>query len=123
MTAPAARIDPAGCSGESRPGGCPGAEAGAGLYAFGMSSDPIADLGRTVGRFAGTSLHCSVLTTGRSRGTPAGSEADGEPFAGDWGAQAAREVLATVAVASASCADYLTVIGMTLQARSGVYSL
>jgi len=87
-----------------------------------MSSDPIADLGRTLGQLAGD-LAELFRTNDRPRpGTPAGREADGEPFAGDWGAQPAREVLATVALASASCADYLTVIAETLRARSGMYS-
>ncbi len=35
------------------PGRYPGAEALPGIYASGMSSDPITDLGRTLGRFAG----------------------------------------------------------------------
>jgi hypothetical protein len=88
-----------------------------------MSSDPIADLGRTLGQFAGDLTELFRANDRPRPGTPAGSEADGEPFAGDWGAQPAREVLATIALASASCADYLTVIAETLRARSGMYSL
>jgi hypothetical protein len=88
-----------------------------------MSSDPIADLGRTLEQFA-SNLAALFLANDQPRpGTPAGREAYGEPFAGDWGAQPARELMATIALASASCADYLTVTAKTLQARSGMYSL
>ena len=88
-----------------------------------MSSDPIADLGRTLEQFA-SDLAALFLANDQPRpGTPAGREAVGEPFAGDWGAQPARELMATIALASVSCADYLTVTVKTLQARSGMYSL
>jgi len=93
------------------------------IYASSMSSDPIADLGRTLEQFAGDLAALFVANDQPRPGTPAGREAAGEPFGGDWGAQPARELIATIALASASCADYLTVIAKTLQARSGMYSL
>ena len=80
-----------------------------GIYASGMSSDPIADLGRTLGQFAGDLAELFRANDQPRPGTPAGSEADGEPFAGGWWAQPARELMATIALASASCGDYLTV--------------
>ena len=69
-----------------------------------------------------TSLHYSVLTPSRGQARRP-EEAAGEPFAGGGGAQPARELMATIALASASCADYLTVTAKVLQARSGMYSL
>jgi hypothetical protein len=88
-----------------------------------MSSDPIAELGRTLGQFAGDLAELFRANGQPRSGTPAGQEADGEPYAGDWGAQPSFEIMATIALASASCADYLTVTARTLEERTGMYSL
>lgn len=88
-----------------------------------MSTDPIAELGRTLGQFAGDLAELFRANGQPRSGTPARQEADGEPYAGDWGAQPALEIMATTALASASCADYLTVTARTLEERTGMYSL
>jgi len=88
-----------------------------------MSSDPFADLGKTLARFAAELGDLFRKNEMPAAGSPADRESDGEPYAGAWGAGPSREVFATVAMSSASCADHLTVASHVLSERSGLHSV
>jgi hypothetical protein len=56
-------------------------------------------------------------------GSPADKEADGEPLAGEWGAHPARDIFATIMLASWSCADHLRGLAAVLQAQCSIAAL
>ena len=65
-----------------------------------MSSDPFTDLSRSLTAFAEAFRD---LLTGNPRpapGSPADREAEGDPFAGDWGEYPSRDIFATTYLAS-----------------------
>ena len=56
-------------------------------------------------------------------GSPADKEADGEPYAGEWGAHPSRDSFATIMLASWSCADHLRGLAAVLQAQCSIAAL
>jgi len=88
-----------------------------------MSSDAFADLGRSLSQFA-EGLRLLVDVNQRpAAGSPADKEADGEPFAGEWGLHPAGAVVATVLLTTWSCTDHLSVVGTVLEGHRGISSL
>lgn len=87
-----------------------------------MSSDPFADLADSLSRFA--SVFREVLKSNQwpTPGSPAATEAGGEPFAGEWGAFPSRDILATILLAAASAADHLVAAGSVLRGRNAVFA-
>ena len=88
-----------------------------------MSSDPFADLARGVGDFARALSGLLDANKHPAAGSPADKEADGEPFAGQWGDHPSRDVFATMLMTSWSCADHLGGMAAVLRTRRGVASL
>jgi hypothetical protein len=55
-------------------------------------------------------------------GSPAASEAQGEPFAGDWAERPSSDIFATAYLAAASCTDHLLGLADVLRSRNALYS-
>ncbi len=88
-----------------------------------MSSDAFADLGRCLSQFA-EGLRGLVDANQRSAaGSPADKEADGEPYAGDWGLHPSGAVFTTVLLTTWSCTDHLSAAGTVLERHQGISSL
>jgi hypothetical protein len=88
-----------------------------------MSSDSFADLGGGLRKVAEGLIRLVDLNKRPAAGSPADKEADGEPFAGEWSAHPARDVVATLLMECWSCADHLTVAGGVLAEHRAVASL
>jgi hypothetical protein len=90
------------------------------FYARGMSSDAFADLAASLDGFAGAVR----ATMNRHRmpleGSPALKEADGEPFAGEWGSDPSLEIFGVVYLTAWSCMDHLAALAAVLRANCGV---
>lgn len=56
-------------------------------------------------------------------GSPCDKESDGEPFAGEWSAHLARDLIATLLMGCWSCGDHVRVAGGVLAGRLGAASL
>jgi hypothetical protein len=56
-------------------------------------------------------------------GSPCDKESDGEPFAGEWSAHLARDLIATLLMGCWSCSDHVRVAGGVLAGHLGVASL
>ena len=56
-------------------------------------------------------------------GSRADKEADGEPYAGEWGAHPSRDVFATMVLASWSCADHPRGLAAALKTRGSIAAL
>lgn len=88
-----------------------------------MSSDAFADLGGSALKVADGLLRL-LGTCGRpASGSPADKESDGEPWAAEWSAHPARDLIATVLMQSWSCADHMKAIGHALSRRETIASL
>jgi hypothetical protein len=84
-----------------------------------VSSDPFADLAGVLDGFA----VAVRATMNRHRlplpGSPALIEADGEPFAGEWGTQPSLEIFGSVYLTAWAAADHLAALASTLRAGRG----
>jgi hypothetical protein len=89
-------------------------------YAPRVSSDAFADLARGLAGFSAALR--SMLNDHRlpAPGSPADTEAAGEPFAGEWGAAPSRDVFATVLLNTWSAVDHLAATACVLQARTAI---
>jgi hypothetical protein len=87
-----------------------------------MSSVAIADLAGSLGNFCASLREAMERDRVPPKGSPAEKEADGEPFAGDWGQYPSRDIHAAVLLATASCADHLTGAASVLLARNAPFS-
>jgi hypothetical protein len=87
-----------------------------------MSSDPFADLARSLTDFARTFRDVITAYPLPASGSPAEREADGEPFAGDWAEYPSRDIFATTCLAVTSCTDHLLAIASVLSARISVFA-
>ena len=87
-----------------------------------MSSDPFADLADSLAGFAAAFRGVLKGNQWPAPGSPAAAEAEGEPFAGEWGTFPSRDVLATVLLAAASAADHLAAAGSVLRGRNAVFA-
>jgi hypothetical protein len=88
-----------------------------------VSSNAFADLTSGVDQVAEslrTFLNDNQLPAPGSR---ADKEADGEPYAGDWGAHPSRDVFATIMLASWSCADHLRALAAVLKTQGSIAAL
>jgi len=88
-----------------------------------MSSDAFADLGGTLSAAADGLTRLVDVNKRPSAGSPWDKESDSEPFAGEWSAHPARDLVATVLMECWSCADHLRVAGGVLAGHQGVASL
>ena len=88
-----------------------------------MSSDAFADLGRSLSQFAEGLRRLVDVNQRPTAGSPADKEADGEPYAGDWGLHPSGAVFATVLPTTWSCTDHLSVAGTVLEHHQGISSL
>lgn len=88
-----------------------------------MSSDSFADLGGALRKVADGLIRLVDLNKQQAAGSPADKDADGEPFAGEWSAHPARDLVATLLMECWSCADHLTVTGAVLAEHRAVASL
>jgi hypothetical protein len=87
-----------------------------------VSSDPFADLADSLAGFASAFREVLKGNQWSAPGSPATAEAEGEPFAGEWGAFPSRDVLATVLLAAASATDHLAAGGSVLRGRNAVFA-
>jgi len=87
-----------------------------------VSSDPIADLAKSLDNFV--TAFRGLLGSNRqpAPGSPAAREAEGEPFADEWGERPSSDVFAVTVLLAASCTDYLMGVVDILQARNTVYA-
>jgi hypothetical protein len=88
-----------------------------------MSSDPFADLGRRLDDFAQALRDLLNSNQLPAPGSIADKEADGEPYAGEWGEYPSRDVFATMVLTSWSCADHLAGMATLLQTKRCIPSL
>jgi hypothetical protein len=88
-----------------------------------VSSDPFSDLGRGVGYFADALRALLDGNQGPVPGSPACIEADGEPYAGDWGPHPSRDIFATMMITAWSAADHLAGMAAVLRTERGIASL
>ena len=82
-----------------------------------MSSDPFADLSRTLGAFAGGLRTLLDANRTASPLSPADKEAAEEPYAGEWGDNPSRASFAPVLLTSFSCADHLAAAAEAIRTR------
>jgi hypothetical protein len=87
-----------------------------------MSSDAIADLAGSLGKFSASLREAMERHPVPPEGSPAEKEAEGEPFAGDWGRYPSRDIYAAALLATASCADHLAGTASVLLARNAPFS-
>lgn len=85
-----------------------------------MSSDPFVDLAQALDGFcdafrAGVSAHRVPLD-----GSPALNEAQGEPYAGEWGSEPSLQIFGTVYMTAWACIDHLASLATILRAGRGV---
>lgn len=85
-----------------------------------MSTDAFTDLARGLVDFCAALR--GLLNKNRlpSADSPAGTEARGEPFAGEWGPAPSAAVFATVVLHSWSCVDHLAATASVLRAKTAV---
>lgn len=88
-----------------------------------MSSDAFADLGCSLRKVGEELTDLVDLNKRPAAGSPADKEADGEPFAGEWSAHPARDLVTTLLMECWSCADHLTVAGTVLAEHRAIASL
>jgi hypothetical protein len=55
-------------------------------------------------------------------GSPADSEAQGEPFAGDWADRPSSDIFATAYHSATSCTDHLLGLADVLRSRNALFS-
>ncbi len=87
-----------------------------------MSSDPFADLASSTEAFASGFSEFMSRNPRPAPGSTADAEAQGEPFAGDWGHHPSRDIFATSYLAAASCTDHLLALADVLRARNAVFA-
>lgn len=87
-----------------------------------MSSDPLADLARSLTDFA--QAFRDLLTRNRepARGSAADKESKGEPFAGDWAEYPSRDIFAAAYLQVTSCTDHLLALAPVLTSRRSVFA-
>ena len=87
-----------------------------------MSSDPFADLADTTAAFARQFREFMSRNQRPASGSPADREAQGEPYAGDWGTHPSSDVFATAYLTATSCTDHLLGLADVLSSRNAVYA-
>jgi hypothetical protein len=87
-----------------------------------MSSDPFADLANTAEAFAREFREVLSRNQRPAPGSPADKEADGEPYAGDWGDYPSRDIFPATYLAVTSCTDHLLGLSDVVRARNAVFA-
>jgi hypothetical protein len=87
-----------------------------------MSSDPVADLANSTAAFAQQFRDVLGRNPRPGPGSPADTEAVGEPYAGDWGDYPSRDIFATTYLTATSCTDHLLGLADVLRARNAVFA-
>jgi hypothetical protein len=87
-----------------------------------MSSDPIADLAGCTAAFVMEFRDTLTRNPRPALGSPADKEAEGEPFAGDWGDRPGSDIFAAVYLIAGSCTDHLLGLADILKARNAVFA-
>jgi hypothetical protein len=87
-----------------------------------MSSDPFADLASSTEAFATEFREFMTRNPRPAPGSPADSEAQGEPFAGDWADRPSSDIFATAYLAATSCTDHLLGLADVLRSRNALFS-
>ena len=89
---------------------------------LGMSSDPFADLASSTEAFARKFREFMSRNPRPAQGSPASTEAQGEPLAGAWGDRPSSDIFATAYYAAASCTDHLLGLADVLSSRNALFS-
>jgi hypothetical protein len=84
-----------------------------------VSSDPFTDLASSLEGFRAGLRDLVVDNRLPAPGSPAVTEANGEPYAGEWGQTPSQEVFSAVFITAVSCGDHLAAIGAVIRARCG----
>jgi hypothetical protein len=87
-----------------------------------MSSDPFADLASSTKAFAREFREFMSRNPWPAPGSPADKEAQGEPFAGDWGEHPSSDIFATTYLAATSCTDHLLGLADVLSSRNALFA-
>lgn len=88
-----------------------------------MSSDPFADLARSLNVFCGALRDVIKEHPAPQPGSPAKEECEGEPLAGEWGQHPSRDARAAVFLTAVSCADHLAACADVITARRAAAAL
>jgi hypothetical protein len=91
-------------------------------YPHGMPSDATADLVRSTAEFTREFRETLTRNPRPLPGSPALTEAEGEPFAGDWGEHPGSDIFAATYLLAASCTDHLLGLADVLASRNAIYS-
>ena len=87
-----------------------------------MSSDPFADLASSTEAFATEFREFMTRNQRPAPGSPAESESQGEPFAGDWADRPSSDIFATAYLSATSCTDHLLGLTDVLRSRNALFS-
>jgi hypothetical protein len=87
-----------------------------------MSSDPFADLARSLTGFAQAFRDLLTSNPQPAPGSPADMEGKGEPFADDWGEHPSRDIVAAAYLQVTSCTDHLLALAQVLTSRRSVFA-
>jgi hypothetical protein len=87
-----------------------------------MSSDPLADLARSLTDFAQAFRDVLTRNPQPAPGSPAEKEGEGEQFAGDWGEHPSRDIFAATYLQVTSCTDHLLALAPVLTSRRSVFA-
>jgi hypothetical protein len=87
-----------------------------------MSSDPFADLASSTEAFTTQFREFMSRNQRPAPGSPADQEAQGEPFAGDWGDHPSRDIFATGYLTATSCTDHLLGLADILSSLNALFS-
>jgi hypothetical protein len=87
-----------------------------------MSSDPFADLANSTGAFATEFREFMTRNPQPAPGSPAESESQGEPFAGEWAERPSSDIFATAYLSATSCTDHLLGLADVLRSRNALFS-
>ena len=88
-----------------------------------MSSDPFADLARSLNTFCGALRDVIKEYPAPQPGSPAEKESAGEPLAGEWGQHPSRNTRAAILLTAVSCADHLAACADVITARRAAAAL
>ncbi len=87
-----------------------------------MSSDPFADLASSTEAFAKKFREFMTRNPRSASGSPADTEAQGEPLAGDWSEHPSSDVFAATYLTATSCTDHLLGLADVLRARNALFA-
>ena len=92
-------------------------------YPLPVSSDPFADLARSLNVFCGALRDVIKEHPAPQPGSPADKECEGEPLAAEWGQRPSRDTRAAIFLTAVSCADHLAACADVITARRAAAAL